>query len=336
MLKYFVLIALSATSLLQGQEKNRAELKPIDLQGGPSGFYLSGISQIESNGRHLYLRGNKDTEILVTTPAGKLVKRIGGKGGHPGEFGDFGVLAMAVHGDRLWAIDMDRRRVRLFEGGIYRHSFRLPSYNKNYFAITSNVFACSEDRIVVPADPSTKHLASLFAGDGALVKQVGALLPFTDELAERVPGINDSFWLHEDGAWYSIHKFMPVVTRYDSDFRLVTQFQIDTPETHQYLDSLYSLGPGPPIDAPLALINDAKIHGGDLYLMINGRLHDVDLGSGEVRSVTSFYGTGPDFADVDTPYVTLFSFAFVAEDQLVLAHPAMPWNHDLWAARLPK
>ena len=86
---------------------------------------------------------------------------------------------------------------------------------------------------------------------------------------------------------------------------------------------------------PFPIFSDAKIFEGDLFLMTKGHLHRVDLDTHKLKSITTFYGTGPDFAEVAAPNVTVYFFAFLEDGLLVVAHPAMLWNHDLWTASLP-
>lgn len=314
-----------------GQEWSRLELRPIDFERNDDAFYLSSINQIESDGTYLYLRSIRETEIMVVTPAGGLVKRIGGSGGHPGEFGKQGILAMTVQGNELWAIDTQFQRVRRFVGGRYRSSFPLQSFNYYPGYDTSNVFAFSQTEIVIPAGPKTGHLASVIKHDGSHARAVGELIPFSEDLQKRVPGINDTFWLYNQGYWYSIHKFFPLVTRYDDAFKVVSQFQIESKTITKLFEGIQEFSPNANFNVPPPLFSDAKIHQGDLYLMSKGRLQRIDLKSGEVKSVAVFYGTGPDFAQVTLPNVTVILFAFLDDGRLFLAHPAMLWNHDLWS-----
>ncbi len=70
-------------------------------------------------------------------------------------------------------------------------------------------------------------------------------------------------------------------------------------------------------------------------MCLGGRLYQVALPSGEVKSVTSFYGKGKDFADLPSATVNMFFFDISDSGKLIVAHPAMLWNHDLWTVDLP-
>ena len=107
--------------------------------------------------------------------------------------------------------------------------------------------------------------------------------------------------------------------------------QIESSIISGLFEDIREFSPTPHFNVPLPLFTDAKIHKGDLYLMSGGQLHRIDPESGKLKSVTAFYGTGPDFAQVTLPNVTVFFFAFLDDGRLFLAHPAMLWNHDLWS-----
>ncbi len=334
MVRYTIFLSVFFAGFLFGREWSRLELRPIDFEQNDQTLFLSTINQIESDGKYLYLRSIREPEIMVITPEGKLIRRIGGRGGHPSEFGIQGVQAMTVHGNELWAIDAQLQRVRRFVDGRYLSSFLLRSFNYYHAPQTSNVFAFSKTEVVVPADPKTGHLASVLKHDGTKVRDVGDFIPYIEDLQRKIPGINDTLWLYDAGHWFSIHKFFPLVTRYDGAFNVVSQFQIESKTITEMFEGIQEFSPNPNFNVPLPLFTDAKIHEGDLYLMSKGRLHRIDLESGRVKSVTVFYGTGPDFAQVTLPNVTLFFFAFLDDGRLFLAHPAMLWNHDLWSVKL--
>ncbi len=332
MLRLIVLIWISWTAF--GQDHYRVRIHPLDVQFGQAPFYLESLDQIETDGHQLYLRGVKNTEIYVISPSGTLLKQVGRAGQHPSEFGFSGVLAMAVEGPHLWAIDLEYQRVRLFTDGEYRRSFPLDSYNVYAQAATSNVFGFSPNQVVIPAAPKSRHLAAVYTYDGDLIQHVGEILPFSEEFASRVPGINDSFWLYRQGHWYSIHKYFPLVTRYDASFAVVDQFQVESEVVQQRLDYIVQFSSTHGYPAPI--FTDAKFFGGDLFLMSDGYLHQLDLPSRRIRSITSFYGVGPGFQHLEHSKLTLFSFAFTREGGLFLGHPALLWDHDLWSAELPQ
>ena len=326
------LMLLGCCTLAGAQESRRVLLAPVDFKKGDHEVTLTGIHQIESDGSRLYLRSNRDLEIFILTPDGRCVGKIGGKGDHPSQFGYQGILAMAVRGSELWALDQGIQRLRYFVDGDYIDSFPLGEGNYNLLARlpTSNVFAFSRDRLVIPTHPIRGYLAAVKGFDGTLIQHVGELLSFPQKLMDRIPAMNDTLWLRHGQGWISIHKFFPLVVRYDEDFKPTHHFEIKSEAVDLLAKEVMEFEPKPGLALPRTVFSDAKLFRGDLYLMSLGRLHRVDLETGEVKSVVSFYGEGADFAKTTQPNVTLFFFAFLDDGQLFVAHPAMLWNHDFW------
>jgi hypothetical protein len=333
-MRYFCFLLITALTL-HAQDAVRLELQPLDFQSAADGdFHLTGISQIESEGNRIYLRSSREPEIIVISPEGRLIQKIGGKGDHPAEFGHTGVLAMAVKDSLLWGIDIGRGHVRRFENGKYQESFRLASYKYSYAAVSSNLFAFSGDQIVIPNHPFTKGLATVYNAKGEIIREVGEPLPFFEELEQRIPGINDTLWDFDGKHWYSIHQFAPVVTVYTKDFQLKHQHQIESPVLTEAFVGMQEFHATENYNRPSPIINDAKMHNDKMYLMSQGCLHQIDPETGRVERLITFYGSGKDFAETTGSNVTLFFFAFLDNGRIVLGHPAMLWNHDLWLADL--
>ena len=327
-------ICFPLSLVILGLDMFRVEIQPLDISASKGlDFSLRSISQIESDGRLIYLRSKRDATILVITPEGEPVRTLGGKGAHPAEFPN-GVLAMAVRANEVWAIDNQKQRVRQFVSGRFEGSFPLDTYNVYLNLPTSNVFAFSDRDIVIPTAPDSGHLAAVYDRNGKLQKYVGEPFAFTSDFQHQVPGINDTYWLRVKGGWFSIHKFVPLITHYDDGFRIKSRFSLDSPRINALVDQLYALSPAGR-SVPPPTVTDVKYHDGRLYLMIAGQLHRVRPDDGAIENVVAFYGTGPDFAATTAPNVSLFFFSFLDQKTLVLGHPAMMWNHDLWLAAIP-
>jgi len=330
-----ILFFMSLLVMADGPDVNlvRAKLKPFDFQD-PDQIPMSAVSQVESDGKHLYLRSFRDPWIAVIDRAGKLIARYGGEGEHPGEFRG-GAMALALNGEQLWALGFDFRHVRRFAEGRFQTSFPLDSFNYYYGHPTSNRFAATDDWIVIPAHPSTGALAALHRPDGALARYVGEPLAFDAEMLQRLPGLNDSYWLTAPDGWISVHKFFPMVTFYNRDFEPLRQVEPRSPVIQELSSQILDFTPSKAANVPPALITDAKLHRGKLFLMADGRLHRMSLEDGRVTQVAAFYGEGEDFAEVTEPFVYMYFFAFLADDTLIVAHPGMMWNHPLWRVDLP-
>ncbi|MDJ0841727.1 MAG: hypothetical protein QNK37_34810 [Acidobacteriota bacterium] len=312
-------------------EPQRLQLQPLDLKDA----HPNGIHQLESNGRHIYIRSSRQSEVFVVDLAGELVHTLGGTGEHPAEFGKHGVVAMALWDRHLWGIDGSLKRVRLFHEGRYVTSFPLPNYNLYFGYPAGNAFAGNSEVVLVPAHPDTGFLAAAFHRDGTLLRHVGERPAATRALAETLPGIDDTFWLHDGTSWFAVHKYYPMVTVFNDQFEPILRFDVDSPVTRRLLERIEHFQPDAQNNLPMPVFTDVKHRNGKLYLMSWGRLHQLDAATGKLQAVYVFYGRGPEFAQVTAPFVTLFNFTLLNDRKLVLGHPAMPWDHDLWTAELP-
>jgi len=328
------LLFFCSTPLLFAQTTHRLAVTPLDIAETDVGFYPESIHQLEVLDGKILIRNYGQASVLALEPDGTPTHTIGGPGGHPSEMGG-GVLALAVGERHLWALDAERKRVRLFRDNRYHTSFPIERYNVHFAYPTSNVFAGTEEVVVVPTHPETGFLATAFAADGTMLRHVGRLPVETTAVRETIPGADDTFWLTDGHRWLAIHKFYPLVSLFDDQFELVGRFQPDSPIIAKSRDRVDGFAPSPERGLPMPVFTDAKLHDGALYLMSTGHLHRIDWHTGTVEAIYAFYGEGEDFVEVTAPFLTLFSFALLPGHRVVLGHPAMLWNHDLWTTRLP-
>ena len=320
---------------LHAQERYQLEIKPLDLKVDKDQFFLSGLNQIESDGERFYLCGPQNTEIVAIDARGNLLERIGGPGGHPSEFGSQGVLAISVQSNRIWGIDMGATRARLFEGGTYKTSFRLKSFNISRVTPAANSFAFSDGLVVIPTNEKKEHLAAIYTHEGDLVDHIGEPMDFNQMVHPKILGMNDTHWLRHGEGWISVHKFFPLINFYDANFGVVDQVQLETAWISRQLDLIMESDPGERYGMPTPVFSDVKVFRGDLYLISQGILHQVDLKTRQLKSVTTFSSTEPEFEGLDVPHLNLYFFAFLNNGTFILGHPALLWNHDLWTTSLP-
>lgn len=320
-------------ALLEAEKTYRVFLKPLDFHEGEITAYLASIHQIESDGKRLYFRGGSESQILITDLSGRALGVLGGEGGHPSEFGPTGVLALAVDAGTVSGIDKGLRFVRFYEDDRFHSYLNLDSYNSRAAHATSNIYAFSKDHVVVPAlDP--KHLAIAYQREGKKRQPVGEPLDMGGDLKNKIE-LNATLWCYQDGLWYAVHKLFPMVTVFDRKFQMVNQFQIRHKVTDAYISYLTDFQPNENFSKALPLVTDVKWFRDSLFLMVQGKLFQVDPKTGTVASITFFYGKGEDFGPADGHKVTLPFFTFSNDGVLFAAHPALLWNHDFWYARLP-
>jgi hypothetical protein len=321
---------------LYGQETYRLQVNPLDVKPGKDEVFLSSLGQITTDGQVLYLSGNDRTEIMTVDKRGAILRRIGGKGGHPAEFEYQGVLGFSIRGNTIWGIDMELKRVRSFVDGQYQSSFPLKSFNITRMTPGENMFAFSQDFVVIPTNEIPEHLAAVYQTDGTFVGHVGEPMDFSQMVHKKILGMNDTHWLAYGENWISIHKFFPLINIYDSSFGLIDQIQVESKIISHLVDVIMEASPdGDRYGIPTPVFSDAQIVRDDLFLMSPGYLHQVDLKQRKVTSITSFFGKGPDFQGIEMPSLTYYLFAILDDGSLILGHPAMLWEHDLWQTSLP-
>ena len=310
-------------------------LQPFDFQDRVETLSFSRIDQVSTDGRYLYITSVKSTEVAVLDASGQLVKVFGGRGGHPSELGDTGVYAFCVAGNDTWAIDTNSSRARRFEQGSYLDSFSLKTTNLNDALPGATLIAASEEELVLPIRGENDVLARVFDLKGALKQEIGSPLIFDNGTSTFIPGINDTVWLQHGDSWYSIHRFVPVITRYDRDFEITGMVRFRNRTTEQMERWLEEFVPSDKFSTPPPMITDAQFHRDSLYVLCGKELLKLDEETGVIQASYGFQGEGPDFGPASGQQLMLFSFAILG-NRVFLAHPALLWNHDMWFVDLPK
>jgi len=317
---------------------HQVSLKPFDLVERADGAaYISGVDQLESDGKRIYIRDAQTPYILVVNADGKLLQMIGGRGGGPGEFRR-GPLAMAVDGPALWALSDYGKRANYFENGEHILDFPIRTYNVDVVGPASKSFAFTNQFVLIPAHPSTKRLAALYGYDGELKRHVGDILPINRKELRKNPALNDTLWLRDDqGFWYALFKYRPLMFKFDQAWNQVAAFALAGPEIERRNDEFEVFKPKRKYQRPLYHFTDFKYFRGKLYALSVRALYQFDRKSGRTLGRTYFFGDGAPFAELNLEGepLALMHIAFLEDGTAVLGHSAMPWGHDLWKANLP-
>ncbi|MDJ0838380.1 MAG: hypothetical protein QNK37_17820 [Acidobacteriota bacterium] len=325
-------LCLIGSITLRGQERLRVDIEPFDLnQRGEITFFPKSIDQLESGGDHIFIRSNQESNIVMVNTTGRILTKFGGNNMPDPR----GVLGMAYHGGRIWGIDSDRSRIREYFPESFGRSWWIKSYQLTPFIPTNNSFALSEDVMVVPVNPSEGYQAARYGLDGQFLGYVGELMDWPRDLEKEVYGIHDTLWFHHEDRWISVFKFFPLVTVYDTRFKVIRQFSVESPVIAAQRQLVEDFVVTPERTLPAPLVTDIKIHDNRLYLMSGGALHQVDLKTGATQAMVFFYGQGEAFAQVPEGRVKFYYFCFTNKDDLILAHPALLWGQDLWKCSSP-
>jgi len=322
--------------LLHAQEKHRLKIQPLDIQDGAFKAYLRSIDQLETDGTQIYLRCRKEPRIVVIAEDGTPIRQISGSGEGPGRLGNNGPVAMAVHGQTVVILDYLNNKILRFQDGAYTNSFPFKSYQKVFTSPAVNNFTFTDTALLIPNAPDAKGLADRYDHQGRHLGQVGEMIRFPKDLTDKVGSMNDSQWVRDDKYIYCLRTFQPLITTYTLDLKKVSETEIKSRVAQAVWRQVQEFVPEPGRPGiPFPVLTDAQAFQGKLYAMIGGAIHEIDPRSGEVANLAFFYGEGPDFASVETPTVSLMAFRILDNGKVILAHPALLWNHDLWTVKLP-
>ena len=287
-------------------------------------------------GERIYLGHPNDAYITVVDKNGVIQDVIGQPGLGPGELGR-GVLAMTAWKNDLYVVSSSRpRQLTWFRDGVFKNQIHLPSINIKFASSNANTFAAANGTVMFPAHPSTKRLANAITADKQI--PVGKLL-FDKrhiDLIRRIPAVNDTNWQYENGFWYAVFKFHPMIQKYDSEFNLVETFNIKNGFTNNRHEELLDYDPERFSSAP-PLFYDFKVKDGAMYLSLTGGILKLSP-SGETEKLFTFYGSGESFASLGNAGVTLnLPFFVVLDDgELLLSSFGESWGHPIWLAKTSK
>ncbi len=313
----------------------KVDLMPFDLAEHESGAsFINGVYQLETDGELIYIRDKGEPRIVVVDRTGKFVRVIGGRGGGPGEF-KHSVTAFAIDGPALWAVGDRGHRAAYFEQGEPLVDFRLKGYNVDAIGPDARPFGFTNEYVLIQAHPVTRHLAAVYGYDGELKRFVGDIAPIDLAVLRKNPAFNDTFWKYDRARWYCLFKYRPVLQVYDQSFNQLADFELQGPEIEHRNEAFENFKKERPSQMPIYHFTDLKVFRGKVFAISPPALYQIDPETGETLSRTYFYGKGPNFARVAGMPLTMFHMAFLNDGTVVLGHPALPWEHDLWKVRLP-
>jgi len=311
----------------------KVELQPFDLTETESGaVYLGGVDQLESDGELLYIRDVQSPHILAVDASGRLRQTIGGLGGGPGEFRS-NPVAIALRGEALWVLSDGGRRASYFERGEFMLGFAVNSYNIT-IGSSANAFDFTNEAVAIPAHPSTGRLAAVYGYGGELQRLAGKIAPIDPEILRKNPAFNDTMWRRDGDHWYCLFQFRPTLLKFNRDFEQTAAFRLRGPEMEHREEAFEKFEPQGMSSIPPGHFTDIKFYRGDLFVMAPKALYQIDPQSGETLSRTYFIYRGEEGSRKGRT-VARMTMAFLKDGVVVLGHPALVGNHDLWKVRLP-
>ncbi len=320
-----------------GQDKLSIEVKPLDFVANPQfpDHYPTGVKNLVLNNDLIYIGNEADPYITVIDQSGVIQGVIGQRGGGPGELGR-GVLAMTAWEKDLYVVSTSKTlQMTWFRDGVYKHQFHLPSQNIRYVSMNANTFAAANGTVVFPAHPTTERLANAITLDKQ--RPIGELLfdKRDIELLRRIPGMNDTNWQYEQGFWYCVFKFHPMIQKYDANFKMVETFNLEDSFTAERHAEVLEFDQASFTRAP-PLFYDFKVKDGNMYLSLRGGIIMVSP-KGKTKSLFTFYGKGEPFESAGIAGVSKLNFPYfvVLDDgNLLMSSFGDSWDHPLWRAKI--
>ena len=329
MLAVLMLLLVAEAPALQ-----RFKLNPIEyVDQNLSETLVEGFTCVESDGQHLFLGVKNSPYVLELDGKGAFIRAIGGVGKGPGKLGTAGVAALSVSAGGLWVVPSDRSSIRYYERG--EALFKIPLRSYPMISDNTNVFAVSQDQVVMAAHPRSKHLALAYNYDGKVEQPVGDILPINREDLDYNPALNDTSWLFHGDKWYCLFKYRPFLWVFDKQLKLEQQFELEGPEISVMEKNFYERAPkifqiGSQF-YPRRFFFDFKAFGDHLFFICRAVLYQVNRHDGRVVSRLAFYGEGKGFEKVGSDSnLFMRNFTFLDTGQLILSSRTDLWGNELW------
>jgi len=291
---------------------------------------FSGLGQLESDGSKLYVADQKTPHVLVIDRKGRTLDAIGAPGNGPEGLGR-GVFSFALEREHLWVSDWQRKALHHYKGTEHLARFEIP--RTTIMSGEANPFAFSRKQglVLFQAPFRSGHMASLYDFQGNFLRYVGPLPEFDFETRLAHPFIHSSLWVRGEQRWYALFKSMPTIIVFDNGFEEVDRFHLEGPEITYLQERFEHHRDNHPnqrgkrnFKTPPAHFTDFKYHDGQLFTLSHGTLYQIDASTGKVLSRSRF--TTPEGP------ATFFYVTFLNKRTIVLGHPIMVRDHDLWIA----
>jgi hypothetical protein len=306
---------------------------PVQDENNPA-TYLSGIAQLESNGKDLFFLTLREPGVLQFSGDGSFVRRIGRKGQGPGELGIRRSSAMAVDGETVWI--RSRLRVFMFHEGDFQHSFAIKNYQHRGSTYPSNAFVFSPDHLLVQAHPSSLHIAAVYNYDGSVHKMVGDLASRNPTFLKTNPALNFTFWARDKDHYYCLFAYRPKIVVYDSAFEKVRELTIKGPEVSEFEEKYFRNEPDPRFTYPMPHFTDFKVFGDHLYVLCDGTLYQLAKEDGRTLSRSIFVGNERAWRELGGRNKIHYKYmAFLDNGTFLLSGRSAFLDVLLWKAELP-
>ena len=320
------------------QNTHRLTIKPfkLNIDETSKNIFFSSISHISAHGNKLYISGAKEPYILELDLDAGQSRVFGAKGYGPGEF-EQGVKAVQIDGQNIWAQDSSRpKRIVHFTDSGYQGEYLIYARGIRT-SQTANTFAADAGRLVFPVSPKSRNLAAIYEPEKERQKLFGKLLfdESSADLLRACPDMNATLWTYGDGHWFGLFLYSPQIQKYDRNFNLVATIDLNhQPLLKSYNDDILEFKPEGPGYLPRALFTDVVFHKGELFVLGQPYLYQVNPNTGVILSTTALFGDKPEFKRHWGP-LYFSRMAFLENGTLVLGTNVIAWDEELWQVKNP-
>lgn len=315
-------------------EIQRHTIQPWDIQDPEKDAVFSGVFYLIRDGKHLLIADAREPEVFVFKTDGTFVQKINRSGQGPKEFGK-NINGLGMGGGVIFIVG-SKPIVHLFEvSGEHLDSFPLAAFNVAYWQSPNFLAVDAENQTIVgPAFPRKQALAYVYGFDGRVIKKFGDPLRIDEKTFLENRAATDQLWVRDKKHWYCAFKSLPIIRKFDENFRFVAEFVLSGPEVRlaqKHATEFIAEG-----STPVPLVTCFQAHNNRLFAMVGTGLLELDAETGSHLKTHIFFGEGEEFQEANGNRLTLPIFDFLDDDTLVLAHQSMLWGHDLWLVSLSR
>lgn len=324
-----LMLSLLQEHMLQGT--------PVVFQDdGKPATFIKSISQIESDGTHIYVRDDETNSVKVLDSSGRFMKAIGGLPKFKQR-----VSSMALGPGTLWLSNDREEFFYLYVNHEYELMVDLPVNLLKMTSMTTNAFAASADHVVIPVHPKRGYLGVAFDFDGNQAAGLGRPFPFEPDILNRNPWWNDTLWCYDstEKTWVCLYKYHPIVIVFYEEFRELRRVEYSSPEVDKFMEkrsgrlgkSIEELSSGGGFTAPVVLNFDLKVDDDYYYVMAGGALLKLGKASGEVAVRAKFKVPH----DGEVRSYSMEMAAPISDELLAVGHASHPFDADFWFVQNP-
>jgi len=332
MTRLLLLVSLALTAALAAAQ-TRVAVRPLDFQNVDiADTLVQNVFQLDSRGDRILIR-SENPYLIEIDREGTYLGKIGPVGYGSQTFQR--ISAFAVYGNQVATLNPKQRVFIYRDGSLFADFLVDKSSVERMFLSNAQSFGFDGRRVVLSARRDDAEMANAYSVEDGTILPLGTAAWFPDSLLLANPHLGGALWDWDGEHWYGLFKYKTVIRKFDHDFRLTGEFSVSGEEAAACAEKLYdSQSPSNRL-RQLPFFSDMKVHRGHIYAICRNALYQIDAQTGETRQTFYFHGQGPDFENVPPEMPLAFnSFAFLEDGTLVLSHPALLWNHDLWLADL--